>query len=132
MTGVKHLQDEIKFLREEIGNKNEIIKKTLPEILIFKKKILQKAYHENWLIKLTKKWISNEKKIDNNIDNNINNTFVTHHIYAPVEIAGQNFNSSSRENLLQTEINTQNLRCNNDQLLSTRIKETETILQRCS
>ena len=132
MTGVKHLQDEIKFLREEIGNKNEIIKKTLPEILIVKKKILKKAYHENWLIKLTKKWIPNEKKIDNNIDDNINNTFVTHDIYAPVEIAGQNFNSSSRENFLQTEINTQNLRCNNKQLPSTRIKETETILQRCS
>ena len=42
MTGVKHLQDEIKFLREEIGNKNEIIKKTLPETLIVEKKILKK------------------------------------------------------------------------------------------
>lgn len=73
-----------------------------------------------------------KRKINNNIDNNINNPFVTHNIYAPVEIAGQNFNSSSRENLLQTEINTQNLRCNNKQLPSTRIKETETILQRCS
>ena len=34
---VKHFQDEIKFLREEVGNKNEIIKTLLENINCLKK-----------------------------------------------------------------------------------------------
>ena len=41
LTGVNHLQDEIKFLRKELGNKTEVIKNTLPENINFSEKISQ-------------------------------------------------------------------------------------------
>ena len=41
LTGVNHLQDEIKFLRKELANKTEVIKNTLPENINFSEKISQ-------------------------------------------------------------------------------------------
>ena len=40
---VKHFQDEIKFLREEVGNKNEIIKTLLENINCLKTIIFSKS-----------------------------------------------------------------------------------------
>ena len=40
---VQHLQDEITFLREEVGNKNEIINTLLENINCFKKTIFSKS-----------------------------------------------------------------------------------------
>ena len=112
---VKHFQDEIKFLREEVGNKNEIIKTLLENINCLKKHFCQNknsSYNsyqkslkrQNQNIdsqddssfitpikksKLNKKNIHKSNKIDNDTD------FVTHNKYVPLENIDEIFNSSS-------------------------------------
>ena len=96
---VQHLQDEITFLREEVGNKNEIINTLLENINCFKKNnflkikipliILIKKVQNNKMKRMTprttvlslnqqKKSKPNKNNIDksNKIDNDID--FVTH------------------------------------------------------
>ena len=111
---VQHFQDEIKFLREEVGNKNEIIKTLLENINCLKKQFSQnqnssynsyqkslKRQNENIdsqddssFIKPTKKSKSNKKNIDkrNKIDNDID--FVARNRYAPLENIDESFNRS--------------------------------------
>ena len=113
---VQHLQDEIKFLWEEVGNKYEIIKTLLENIDCLKEKHFfqnrnssynsyqksLKRHNENIdsqddssFIKPTKKTKSNKKNIDkrNKIDNDID--FVTRNRYALLENIDESFNRSS-------------------------------------
>ena len=44
---VKHFQDEIKFSREEVENKNEIVKTSLENINCFKKIFFSNSYEKS-------------------------------------------------------------------------------------
>ena len=113
---VQHLQDEIKFLWEEVGNKCEIIKTLLENIDCLKEKHFFQNRNSSYnsyqkslkrqnekidsqddssFIKPTKKSKSNKKNIDkrNKIDNDID--FVTRNRYAPLENIDESFNRSS-------------------------------------
>ena len=122
---VKHFQDEIKFSWDKVRNKNEIIKTILENINCLKKQFSENqnffynsyqkslkrqnqninSQDDSSFITLTKKIKSNKKNINksNKIDNDID--FVSLNRYAPLENIDESLNSSSADNLLQSEIN---------------------------